>query len=134
MAGIDLSTFKLGWRPNQYFAAPNNFSARAKPHGAVPDYDIAVEQLEKLFREVALAQPRVSMVNEDAARRQLDLVQRSALFKFPDRISVQFVDRGNGKSSAAIYSRSTYGIGDMGVNKRRVETWLVELGRRVGAV
>ena len=133
MASIDLSKFTLGWRPNQFFAAPKDFVAAATPHATVPDYPVTIDRLEALFSALALAQPRVSLGDEDAGRHQLDLVQRSAWFKFPDPITVQFVERPDGHSSLAIYSRSTYGIGDMGVNKRRVTAWLAELGRRVAA-
>jgi len=131
MQMMDLGTFRLGWRPNQCFAAPKGFTSAAKPHATVPNYDVPVDRLETLFRDLALAQPRVTIVSE--ARHELDLVQRSALFKFPDPISVRFVDQGNGQSSLAIYSRSTYGIGDMGVNKKRVEAWLAALAQKVAA-
>ncbi len=130
---MDLSTFKLGWRPNQYFAAPKSFASAAKPHGTVPIFEIGVDQLAAAFRAVALAHPRVNVAGEDSTRRQVDFVQRSALFKFPDTITVQFVEQGPGRSSLAIYSRATYGIGDMGVNKKRVEAWLAALAQKVVA-
>jgi uncharacterized protein (DUF1499 family) len=40
---------------------------------------------------------------------------------------VEFVTLGAGKSSLAIDSRSRYGRGDMGVNRRRVVDWLATL-------
>lgn len=130
MAMIDLADFKMGWRPNQFFAAPLGFQARAKPMAVVPDYQVPVDELQTTFRMIALAAPRVSVVYEDAHR--IDFVQRSALFKFPDTVSVQFLDRGEGRSSLAIYSRAHVGIGDMGVNKKRVLGWLASLNAKLG--
>ncbi len=134
MASIDFKTLKLDWKPNQYLAVPQDFDLTAKPHARVSDYAVDVHTLERAFRAMALAQPRVTLVREDEASRQVDFVQRSALFKFPDTITVQFFPRGEGRSSCAIYSRSTYGIGDMGVNKKRVDSWLAELRKAAKAI
>ena len=131
MTNIDFSTFRLGWRPNQFFAAPADFQSAAKPMVVVPVYPVPVDALEAAFRAVALTYPRVNIVSEDSARRQIDVVQRSAVFKFPDTITVQFVPQGEADSSLVIYSRASVGIGDMGVNKKRVLAWLAALGARV---
>ena len=131
MTSIDLATFKMGWRPNQFFAAPAGFVSSAKPMAVVPAYSVPVDALAAAFRAVALASKRVSIVNEDTTRRQIDIVQRSALFKFPDTITVQFVRQGEAQSSLAIYSRASVGIGDFGVNKKRVLAWLAMLCTKV---
>jgi uncharacterized protein (DUF1499 family) len=131
MTSIDFATFKMGWRPNQFFAAPAGFVSLAKPMAVVPTYSVPVDVLAAAFRAVALVSKRVSIVNEDTTRRQIDIVQRSALFKFPDTITVQFVRQGEAQSSLAIYSRATVGIGDLGVNKKRVLEWLAMLGTKV---
>lgn len=124
MTGIDFSTLELSWKPNQYLVLPEDFEARTKPHAHTRDYPIDVGALTDAFRTMALSQPRVIIAREDEGSRQFDFVQRSALFKFPDTITVQFFDRGEGKSGLAVYSRSSVGIGDMGVNKKRIESWL----------
>ena len=131
MTSIDLATFKMGWRPNQFFAAPAGFVSFAKPMAVVPAYSVPVDTLVAEFRAVALASKRVTVVNEDTAQRQIDIVQRSALFKFPDTITVQFVQQGEAQSSLAIYSRARFGIGDLGVNKKRVIAWLAMLSAKV---
>ena len=131
MTSIDFATFKLGWRPNQFFAAPAGFVSLAKPMAVVPSYSVSVDALATAFRVVVLASRRVSIVNEDRTRRQIDIVQRSALFKFPDTITVQFVWQHEAQSSLAIYSRAAVGIGDLGVNKKRVLAWLAMLGAKV---
>ena len=131
MTSIDLATFKIGWRPNQFFAAPAGFVSSAKPMAVVPAYSVPVDALVAAFRAVALVSARISIVNEDSTQRQIDIVQRSALFKFPDTITVQFVRQGEAQSSLAVYSRATVGIGDLGVNKKRVLAWLAMLGTKV---
>ena len=131
MSNIDFSTFKMGWRPNQFFAAPVDFQSSAKPMAVVPVYPVSLDALDAAFRAVALSSPRVSIVSEDSARRQIDVVQRSAVFKFPDTITVQFVPQGDAHSSLVIYSRASIGIGDMGVNKKRVLAWLAALSARL---
>jgi uncharacterized protein (DUF1499 family) len=121
----------MGWRPNQFFAAPADFQSTAKPKAVVPTYPVPVEALSAAFRAVALTSPRVNIVSEDASRRQVDFVQHSALFRFPDTITVQFIPQGDAQSSLAIYSRAAVGIGDMGVNKKRVLAWLSALSAKV---
>jgi uncharacterized protein (DUF1499 family) len=59
-------------------------------------------------------------------------IQRSALFRFPDVITVELVTLAPDRSSLAIYSRSRYGRSDFGVNRRRVLRWLSRLQRMVG--
>ncbi len=134
MTNIDLATFKLGWRPNQFFAAPASFDSLAKPMAVVPVFDVPIETLDAAFRSITLASPRVTVSGENRERRQVEFVQRSALFKFPDTITVQFVAPEEGRSSLAIYSRASVGIGDMGVNKKRVLAWLAALSEQVAPV
>jgi len=58
---------------------------------------------------------------------RFDLVQRSALFRFPDTVSIEVIPLGDSRSTLAIYSRSTYGYSDLGVNRKRIERWLARL-------
>jgi uncharacterized protein (DUF1499 family) len=72
-------------------------------------------------------QPRVGLVAWNAPRRRATYIEHSAIFRFPDIVTVEFVILGAGKSSLAIHSRSRYGKADMGVNRRRVIDWLTTL-------
>jgi len=134
MGAIDFNTLELGWKPNQFLVVPNDYDTAAKPHAHANDYPVELSDLESAFRAVVAKQPRVTLEREDRANHQVEFVQRSALFRFPDTITVQFLERGEGRSSLAIYSRSTYGIGDMGVNKKRVLAWLKQLDQAVKPV
>ncbi len=83
-----------------------------------------MEALGQAWRELAAAQPRVTLLVESADRLQLDYLQRSVHFRFPDIITVRFIALSPAESSIAIYSRSLYGKSDFGVNRKRIENWL----------
>ena len=51
--------------------------------------------------------------------------------RFPDTIVVRFLDRPDGRSTLAIYSRSQLGTNDLGVNLARIERWLDKLAGEV---
>jgi uncharacterized protein (DUF1499 family) len=51
-------------------------------------------------------------------------VARSAVFNFPDLVTVQVVAQGENASTLVLYSRSVYGHSDLGVNRRRLRAWL----------
>ena len=56
-----------------------------------------------------------------AAERQVHWVVRSAVLNFPDLVTAQI------SSALVLYSRSVYGHSDLGVNRRRLDTWLAAL-------
>jgi uncharacterized protein (DUF1499 family) len=118
-------------------AAPNAFLAcppgRCGADAAEsPVFDMAWEQLRERWRELIALQPRVELVSADPGRRRLVYVQRSALLRFPDVVTVEFVGLGAGRSSLFLYSRSRYGRVDFGINRGRVTGWLSLLRRMTG--
>jgi uncharacterized protein (DUF1499 family) len=54
-------------------------------------------------------------------------VQRSRLLRFPDLITIRFIAIDANRTTLAIYSRSVWGQGDMGVNKARIRGWVGRL-------
>ena len=122
---MDFKTFKLTRKPNQYLVAPEGFCENAKPHRTAPVFTVDPQKLEDAFADVALAEPRVTRKASDEGQR--DFVQRSALMRFPDTITFEAIDLGDGKSTLAIYSRSAVGHSDLGVNKKRIDAWLLKL-------
>ena len=97
---------------------------RATPHGDSPIFATPAERLLRSWQRVALAQPRVAMVRDDREKGQCDFVQRSFLFRFPDTITIEVIPVDDDTSTCAVYSRSMYGRGDLGVNRRRIRRWL----------
>lgn len=124
---MDFQTLRLTAKPNQYLVAPAGLCLEAKLHRTAPDFASEPGILRCRFRAIALAHPRVVQMAADDATLTDTYVQRSALLGFPDTITVQFMAFGPGHSSLAVYSRSRYGYSDLGVNKARIDAWLLEL-------
>lgn len=125
---MDFSRLRLHRRKNnQYLVAPRGHTADA-PHRVSPVFDRPVEALASDFRRHALAQPRVRLLEVSVDGRRLELVQRSRIFRFPDRISVEFLPLEDERSTLAIYSRAKYGSTDFGVNRKRIDAWLAAIG------
>lgn len=124
---MDYSRLRLKRSPNQYLVAPVGTTADP-PHRVAPVFDMPVEKLAAQFRGHALSQPRVTLINVSADGRELELVQRSKVFRFPDKISARFLPLALGKSTLIVYSRAKYGRRDFGVNRKRIDSWLAALG------
>jgi uncharacterized protein (DUF1499 family) len=96
-----------------------------------PVYGVSAAKLRNEILRVVIAQPRVSHTLSDEAEHYDDFVARSALFGFPDLVSIQAIELGKNKATLALYSRSVYGRSDLGVNKRRSLAWLAKVGETV---
>ena len=77
------------------------------------------------------AEPRVEMVDHAPDKLTVRFIQRTALLKFPDTITVQFYPLAETRSTLAIYSRSQIGYHDMGANEARVLHWLSLLQQKL---
>jgi hypothetical protein len=128
---IDFATLQRDSVPNQYLLCPKGM-CQAETDGEAPVFDVPVEQLQVAWDEMLAEQPRFQVLRRDVTNIQIDYVQRSRLLRFPDLITVRFVPIDDTHSTLAIYSRSVWGKGDMGVNRARVEEWLARLKARVG--
>jgi len=112
--------------PNSYRVAPS--SAEVPVDSEAPTYSVSASELASRFDGVALAAPRTEAIAGSAADGHVTYVQRSALWGFPDYVSVRFIDNGpEGGSTLAVFSRSRFGKSDLGVNKKRVTAWLASL-------
>ena len=94
--------------------------------GACARRNAPPRQLYETLRRVALAQPRTFAHAAYDERLQAHFVARSRVFNFPDLIAVQVTP----ESGLILWSRSVYGRGDFGVNRKRLQAWLAALGRR----
>lgn len=122
---IKFKTLKLKRKPNQYLVAPEGLCEIAKPHRSSPVYKVSAEKLQQAWEEMIAGQQRTALQKSDAGEMTFEYVQRSKLMRFPDYITVQFIDLPDQSSSTlAIYSRSRYGYRDFGVNRNRIENWL----------
>jgi uncharacterized protein (DUF1499 family) len=128
---VDFATVQRGPDPNQYLLCPKG-TCTAETDGEAPVFDVPVEKLRVAWDEMLTEQPRLEVLRRDVTNTQIDYVQRTRLLRFPDLVTVRFVPIDDTHSTLAIYSRSVYGKGDMGVNRIRVEEWLARLKARVG--
>lgn len=126
---IDFATLELTSKPNQFLVLPEGFTARSNAHhtsrvwrGTDPATLLAN------FKSVALDAPRTEVTNENET--QVELCQKSALFKFPDFITLEAVEVPGG-SALCVYSRSKVGYSDLGVNAKRIQGWLEQLDVRL---
>ncbi|HJR22889.1 MAG TPA: DUF1499 domain-containing protein [Dongiaceae bacterium] len=128
---IDFATLERGPDANQYLLCPKGMCT-AETDGEAPVFDVPVEQLQVAWDEMLAEQPRLQVLRREVTNIQIDYVQRSRLLRFPDLVTVRFVPIDDMHSTVAIYSRSVYGQGDMGVNRLRVEEWLARVKAKVG--
>jgi uncharacterized protein (DUF1499 family) len=113
--------------PNTALAAPAAF--RPAPDLVTPAYHVTASRLAAAIRTVAAAQPRTYEAASYPALLQDHWVVRSAVFNFPDLVTAQVTADGAEQATLVLYSRSVYGSGDFGANRRRVEAWLAALDR-----
>jgi uncharacterized protein (DUF1499 family) len=125
---IDFATLDRGAKPNTYLVLPKGFEAQAPVDQESPVWSAQPADLLAAFKAVALEAPRTELVREGDA--QIELVQRSALFKFPDFITVEAV-AVDGGAALCVFSRSKVGYSDLGVNAKRVTGWLATLQSRL---
>ena len=113
--------------PNWYRMSPGGEN---KP----PEFSVSAIELSSAFDRMINKQPRTELLQDDrSSGGPVTWVQRSALFGFPDYISVQFLPSGDsGGSTLAIFSRARLGQSDLGVNKKRVTAWLAALEAELG--
>jgi hypothetical protein len=128
---IDFATLQRDSVPNKYLLCPKGM-CQAETDGEAPVFDVPIERLQVAWDEMLAEQPRLQLLRRDVTNIQIDYVQRTRLLRFPDLVTVRFVPIDDGHSTVAIYSRSVWGKGDMGVNRTRVEEWLARLKARVG--
>lgn len=130
-AGDDPVSVSAPRRPNWALAAPTGVRTVTDPTRESPRFDAPPERLIAAFEAAALADSRVTRLDNGSDPHYRSFVQRSALVGFPDVISARAVRLPNGGSGLVVYSRSVYGYSDQGVNKARVDRWLRETAARM---
>ena len=128
---LDPAAVTLRGTPNEYLAAVSGTTA-ATPHLLATIHPTSPRALLACFDAIARARPRVAIVAGDVASLMITYVQRSRIIGFPDYITVKAVPQETGMPEGGagliVYSRSRYGHGDFGVNRKRVVAWLKESG------
>jgi uncharacterized protein (DUF1499 family) len=128
---LDFARFRRINKPNQFLALPAGFTATERPDLIAGVFQATTDQVRDAWLEVLRSAPRVSAIRQSEG--QIEAMQRTALVGFPDWITAQPVDLGNGTASICVFSRSKYGLRDFGVNQKRVTEWLGELSKKLTA-
>lgn len=126
LPGEDVAIADLRGRlpANASVACPPDY-CRVAGAARSPVFPVAVDRLHRDLVRVIASEPRVTPVAEEP--RRIVVIQRSAVFGFPDIAIAELIALGPDRSSVALYSRARYGRDDFGVNRARVERWLAGL-------
>jgi uncharacterized protein (DUF1499 family) len=130
---VDWENLRPADSPNNWLLVPRNGDLQHADEIA-PVFAVAPHALANAWKAVIEDQPRTAIVAVSDDGLQIEAWQESSMFRFIDQISSRISSLSENKSTIAIYSRSTVGYWDLGVNKRRVRDWLEVLGNRIAAV
>jgi len=128
LGDITLETLQRRSTPNDALACPTDLCS-ANSDVVPPLFSVSASDLQLVFSKVIESEERVTKVAASAPDKTERYIQRSRLMGFPDTIVVRFLERPEGRSTLALYSRSQLGRGDFGVNRARIERWLEKLAR-----
>ncbi|MXU65703.1 DUF1499 domain-containing protein [Oceanomicrobium pacificus] len=109
--------------PNGYRVASPELAAH-QPDQIAPVYGAPAAVIMQALDDYILAQSNTERLAGSVAENWATYIQRTPTLKFPDYISIKVIPIDENTATVAIFSRSRFGHGDMGVNEARVKTWL----------
>lgn len=110
---------------NSFLACPPNYcAATARPS---PVFALPADRLAQAWRRMLTGEPGIVIVTDEPTQHHLVIIQHTPLLRFPDIVTAEFVAIDGDRSSIAVYSKSRYGRGDFGTNRKRVLAWLDRL-------
>jgi len=124
---VDLATLERPSSPNTYLVCPAERTTAAVDR-APPVYALAPDELERIWLAALAEEPRLSRRDAEPDRRRYLFVQRTPILRFPDVVQLEVLEVPPDGSTICLYSRSLYGYGDLGANRRRIEDWLARIG------
>jgi uncharacterized protein (DUF1499 family) len=128
---VDFAALVRTRAPHDALACPEGACGDARIDIATPIYPVDSSELRGIVREVARRQLGTQLVYSARWDEEDRYVVRSQLLRFPDTVNVRVFGAGDEGSTLALYSRSQIGYSDMGVNERRLRTWLAAIEERV---
>jgi uncharacterized protein (DUF1499 family) len=130
---IDFASLRRPKASNNALVAPPSVCGHARADLMPPDFPVSAARLHAIVSEVAAEEANTELVYADPKHEQDRYVVRSRILRFPDTVNVKIIDRGEGRSTLALYSRSQVGRGDFGVNRKRLQRWLKRIGEKAAA-
>lgn len=119
---VNFATLAGRSRPNDALICPRALCPNRPPDREPPVLPVSAARLRVVVTTVAREQPGTTVLDESGP--QARYLVRSRLLRFPDTVVAEVFDRGAGRATLALYSRSQIGRTDFGVNRRRLERWL----------
>lgn len=129
---VVFDTLRKTPNPNQYLVCPPA-ACLDTPDMVSPTFAVTIDQLQAATQAALMKQPDVTLRNSDIGARQFDYVQRTPRMRYPDLITIRFMEASDSGATFAIYSRSVYGRSDLGVNKARVDQLISDVKAALGA-
>ena len=117
-------------KPNQFLVCPVSYCKLTVPDQMSKAYPVAPDTLLSTLKEMVSGMGTARIIN-DPEPDGFRFVDRTSFFKFPDTISIDVVSGESGTSMVAVFSRSQIGYSDLGVNKKRVESLLTALDKKL---
>ena len=97
-----------------------------------PAFEATPEAVLTAFQETALAYPRTAVIAGSAEDGMITVVVRTATWAFQDYVTAQASQDGD-TTRLTLAARTRYpGASDWGVNRNRLEKWLLEIAERLG--
>jgi uncharacterized protein (DUF1499 family) len=118
--------------PNSWLVAPASSPPTLRTDAVADKFDVSAPRLSELWRAMVQEQTRSRVTAVSGDGLQVEAEQRSALFRFVDRVSFRAIPLGEDRSTFIAYSRSQLGYWDLGVNRGRLTDWIEALRRSVG--
>lgn len=115
---------------NSFLACPPDYCAAAAAPS--PIFALSADRLEQSWRQMLASEPGIVIADDEPAQRRLVVIQHTRLLQFPDIVTAEFLALDGDRSGVAVYSKSRYGSGDFGTNRRRVLAWLDRLRQQAG--
>ncbi len=123
----DFTKLTTSKNPNWYLVCPEGYCPDASKFKTALTYERSRDELAARLKDIVKAEENLLIRFED--EKSLDVVIRTPFMRWPDLVSIEFIELEDGKSSFALYSRSIYGRKDFGANKARVEKWVETLNQ-----
>ncbi|MFT4714943.1 MAG: hypothetical protein ACI861_001428 [Paracoccaceae bacterium] len=114
---VDPMTAKKGRKKNVFIQLPYTGKHRS------PVFAMDAAALARSYDDLILSRNNVTKLAGDADAGFVTYVARSKMMRYPDYISIKFIDLGERRSTIAVFSRARFGYSDRGVNRRRFLAW-----------